>query len=191
MSEGEVSGEPESYFKKLKEWIDSGRFGFNKDGRLVLGVPVVIIPRADLAEIQKTAEEVLGESGAAVVMYRAGFKHGYRHAEIYAKEFGLEGFDIINKHLSVVSMTGWWGRFEIVETSENPLRVVVRFYNTIAEEWKDAGRSVCHLWRGALAGMLAFIAESMGKKVKVRGHETKCIAKGDPYCEIVAEETPA
>ncbi len=173
---------------KLKEWIEKGHLRYDENGRLILGVPVVIIPREDLAEIQKAAEEILGENGAAVIMYRAGFKHGYRHAGIYKNNFGLEQFDILDKHLSVTAATGWWGKHEIVEKSLDPLKVVIRFYNSIAEEWKGSDRSVCHIWRGVIAGILTFIAESMGKQVKIRCYESKCVAKGDPYCEIVAEE---
>jgi len=167
-----------------------GKLKLDEEGRLVLdNVPMIITTRRFIGLIQKIAEEVLGESGAATIMYRAGNQGGYHFAEAQARIFNLKGFEILDKYLSIASVRGWWSRYEVVERSEEPLRVVVRFYNTIAEEWGDVGRPVCHIWRGGLAGILRYMAESMGKKVDIRARETRCIAKGDPYCEIVAEES--
>lgn len=158
-------------------------------GRLVLGdVPMIITTREFVALVQKVAEEVLGDMGAATLMYRAGSQSAYDFAKAQARLFGLKGFEILEKYLTMAGVRGWWSRFEIVERSEEPLRVVVRFWNTIAEEWGNVGRPVCHLWRGCLAGILKYIAESMGKEVEIRVRETACIAKGDEYCEMVAEE---
>ncbi len=158
-------------------------------GRLVLGdVRMVLTSRDFVVNLQKTAEEVIGPMGTAALFYRAGFTAAYKLAEAQARLFNLEGFAVLEKYLELASVRGWWGKSEIIERSEEPLRVVVRFYNTIAEEWGNVGRSVCHLWRGALAGILKYIADSMGKEVEIRVQETACMAKGDPYCEIVAEE---
>ncbi len=160
----------------------------DKHGRLMLGdVPMIITTREFLALIQKVAEEVLGEMGAATLMFRAGSQSAYNFAEAQARLYGLKGFEILEKYLEMASVRGWWGKHEIVERSEEPLRVVVRFWNTIAEEWGNVGRAVCHMWRGGLAGILKYIAKSAGKEVEIRVQETACIAKGDPYCEMVAE----
>ncbi|RLI13988.1 hypothetical protein DRO33_00185 [Candidatus Bathyarchaeota archaeon] len=165
------------------------RLELDEQGRLILnGIPMIITTREFIALVQKIAEEVLGEMGAATLMYRAGFQAARSFAEAQARIFGLRGFDILDKYLEVASVRGWWSRYEVLERSEEPLRVRVRLYNTIAEEWGTAGRAVCHLWRGGLAGIVKFIAESMGKQVDVRGREVACIAKGDPYCEIVVEQ---
>jgi len=173
--------------RALKELL--GKLSLDEQGRLVLGnVPMIITTREFVALVQKIAEEILGNMGAATLMYRVGFQAAYSFAEAQAKLFGLRGFEVLEKYLSIASVRGWWSGYEIVELSEEPLKAVVRLYNTIAEEWKGAGRTVCHLWRGGLAGIVKFVADAMGKKVNVRGVEKACIAKGDPYCEIVVEQ---
>jgi len=149
---------------------------------------MIITTREFVALVQKVAEEVLGAGGAATLMYRVGSQVAYDFAKAQARIFGLKGFEILEKYLEIADVRGWWSKHEIVERSEEPLRVVVRFWHTMAEEWGDVGRPVCHLWRGGLAGILKYIAESMGKKVEIRVRETACIAKGDPYCEMVAGE---
>jgi len=158
-------------------------------GRLILGdVPMILTSRDFLVNLQKTAEEVLGPMGTAALFYRAGFTAAYKLAEAQAKLFNLKGFAVLEKYLELASLEGWWGKCEIIERSEEPLKVVVRFYNSIAEEWGNVGRPVCHLWRGALAGILKYIADSTGKEIEVKVQETACMAEGDPYCEMVAEE---
>ncbi len=170
----------------LRELLDKLRL--DDAGRLVLGdVPMIITDREFIALIQKVAEEVLGEGGAATIMYRAGYISAYSFSEAHAKLFGISGFDILRKYLELASVRGWWSKHEIVELSEEPLRVVVRFWHTVAEEWGNVGRPVCHMWRGGLAGILRYVAESMDKKVEIRVRETACVAMGDPYCEMVAE----
>ncbi|RLI12962.1 hypothetical protein DRO33_01930 [Candidatus Bathyarchaeota archaeon] len=139
-------------------------------GRLVLrGVRMLFITRDFIVALQKTAEEILGPMGAAALLYRAGLATAHGLAQTIAETEGLKGF-------------------EVLERSEEPVKAVVRLYNTVAEEWGNVGRAVCHLPRGCIAGVLKFVAESLGREVDVRAQETACMAKGDPYCEIVAEE---
>jgi len=184
--EGELllMNEKRSMLKRVLSKLDLDEYG-----RLVLGdTPMVLTTRFFIAQIQKTAEEITGVNGAAALMYRAGFKGGYYFAERQAKLFGLKGFEILEKFISIASVRGWWSKYEIIEFNENPLRVVMRFYNTIAEEWGNVGRAVCHMWRGSLSAIMKYIMDSTGKQVKVVGKETKCMAKGDSYCEIIIEE---
>ncbi|RLI06758.1 hypothetical protein DRO32_05130, partial [Candidatus Bathyarchaeota archaeon] len=156
----------------------------DEEGRLVLGdVRMVLTTRDFIVNLQKVAEDVLGPMGAATLLYRAGFLSGYHFAEAQARLFGLKGLDILDKYLELASLRGWWGGYEVIERSQEPLKVVVRFYHTIAEEWGNVGRAVCHLWRGGLAGILKYVADSLGLEVEVRVQETACMAKGDPYCE--------
>jgi len=171
----------------LEELISKLRL--DDEGRLVLGdVRMILTTREFVVSLQKVAEDVLGTMGAATLLYRVGFLSAYHFAEAQARLFGVRGLDILDRYLELASMRGWWGKHEVLERSEEPLRAVVRFYHTIAEEWGNVGRAVCHLWRGGLAGILKYIADSMGKEVEVRARETACMAKGDPYCEMVAEE---
>ena len=118
----------------LKELLD--KLGLDDAGRLVLGdVPMIITTREFVALVQKVAEEVLGAGGAATLMYRVGSQVAYDFAKAQARIFGLKGFEILEKYLEIADVRGWWSKHEIVERSEEPLRVVVRFWHTVAEEW--------------------------------------------------------
>jgi len=49
---------------------------------------------------------------------------------------------------------------------------------------------VCHIWRGFLGGVVQAILESLGKTGEIKSEKTKCMAHGDPYCEIQITVTP-
>jgi len=161
----------------------------DEDGRLVLGDTRMILTTRELFRVlQEVAEDILGEMGAATLFYRVFFNAAYHFAGAQAKLFGLKGFEVLKKYLEIGSVRGWWAGYEIVELSDEPLKVIVRLHHTLAEEWGNVGRAICHSWRGGIAGMLRHITEQMGKDIKIKVQETACIAKGDSYCEMVAEQ---
>ncbi len=163
------------------------RLKIDEDGRLVLdGYPMILTTRNYIAFIQQSVEEVLGVNAARTVMYRAGFKSGYMFAQHQSDIFKVKGGDILKKYLHDASLRGW-GSFKIVSFDPDTPRAEVRIDASIAEEWKEAERSVCHSWRGGIAGILQFIADTSGLDVRIVAREPKCIAKGDPYCLIVGE----
>ncbi len=163
------------------------RLRIDEKGRLLFGdVPMILTDRDFIARMQKTIEELTGEAGAATILYEVGFESGYHFAREQARMFGVEEGAILRTYLDIASFRGW-GKFEIVEYDEEKLAARVIIHASIAEEWGNVGRPVCHLWRGAIAGIIQYIADSTGRSVKMVGKEVKCIGKGDPHCEIIAE----
>ena len=62
----------------------------NGEGRLLLkNVPMILTTREFIALIQKCAEEILGLSGAATLMFRAGFQAAYNFAKAQAEIYNL------------------------------------------------------------------------------------------------------
>ena len=163
------------------------RLKIDGEGRLLFGsTPMILTPRFLFKHIQETLEELGGEGMTSAVMTRAGFKAGYGFAEAQAKLFGLRGAPVFKKYVRIASFRGW-GKFEILEFDPEVPRARVRIYASYGEEQKGRGRAACYIWRGAIAGILQYIADSEGREVRVAGREEMCVAKGDPYCEIVAE----
>lgn len=156
-------------------------------GRLLFKgkVPMILTTREFIALIQKTIEEVVGENAAAVIMYRAGFKAGYSFARTQSIEFGVRGVDILRKYLETASKRGW-GEFTL-QSYDISERIVVEVRGSYGEEWGNVGRRVCHIWRGALAGIAQYIADDMNLKIKMKGTEEKCVAEGSECCIITAE----
>ena len=75
------------------------------------------------------------------------------------------------------------GIAEDLSASVNYERAIVKVWNNIEcslGKKKNVKKPFSHWLRGLLAG---FGTRFFGKKVSVI--ETKCIAKGDPYCEFV------
>ena len=161
----------------------------DKFGRLFMGKnPILIITREFMALLQQTAEKFFGARGAALFLYNAGFKGGYNLAKSLGSR-GLKGPAIMEACLHIGFIRGW-GVFGLVEFDVEKPKVDVIIRHSPAEELRDAGRPACHLWRGIIAGVLQYIAESSRKRrgnVKIVGREVRCIARGDPYCEIIAE----
>jgi len=163
------------------------RLHVDEEGRLLLDdVPLILAPRYFIAQLQKTMEELAGERAAATMAYKAGFTSGYYFAEKQSKIFGVSGREILQTYLNIASRRGW-GKFTIVEYDQEKLTAKITIQASIAEEWGNVGRPVCHMWRGGIAGILQYIADTTGKKIRIVGKETKCIAKGDPHCEIIAQ----
>ena len=159
----------------------------DEGGRLLFGrTPMILTPRFLFKYIQETLEELGGEGMVSTVMYRAGFKAGYEFAKEQAEMFELRGPEIFEKYLRIASTRGW-GRFEILEFDTEDLRARVRIHSSYGEELKGRDKPVCHIWRGAIAGILQYIADSEGRKARIVGKEEKCVAKGDPCYEIAAE----
>ena len=66
-------------------------------------------------------------------------------------------------------------------------KIVVEVKGSYGEEWGSIGRKVCHIWRGALAGIAQYTADDMNLKVKMRGVEERCVAEGAESCILTAE----
>ncbi len=80
---------------------------------------------------------------------------------------------------------GWGSPVEIVEASEK--RIVMRCKHTFESEvLKDWNMPVCGIHQGWIEGILTAIT---GKNWFCL--EKSCHAKGDPYCEFVADQVPA
>jgi predicted hydrocarbon binding protein len=136
-------------------------------------------------QFTKIMSDIAGEEVSADCMYRFGYGCGKEIGNRYVKE-GKEGIDVL-KYAIGGSVYFGWGAAEIIEYASE--RVIIRFYNSyearsyFANNKKKTSKPQCNYLRGVITSVCAV---AWNKEAK--GEETKCLAKGDEYCEF--EATP-
>ena len=149
---------------------------------LFLGQEVVVIDLRMIGHMFSRLDEVFG-TGASVILYEMGVRAGKVIVEEVV-ECGIREEDVL-KVLAALGVARGWGITEILSWDPRAVRLVLRVWENF--ECKPlAGRKRkphSHFMRGVIAGI---VSKLTGQPVKVR--EVKCLAKGDPYCEFVAEK---
>jgi predicted hydrocarbon binding protein len=148
---------------------------------------MLLMPRWFFVAIKKQVEALAGPEIARKVYYEAGYEGATLWAQTQIKEASLRGRAVMDQYLRSGSLRGW-GRFEIVGFEIAKGTGVFRLYNSaIAEEKGSSKGLVCDHMPGSLAGAFQTILDHEGKNLKVVGRETRCLSKGDPWCEFVVE----
>jgi predicted hydrocarbon binding protein len=140
-----------------------------------------------LAELQKGLEKIMGIDGAALLLEGATRRMGQRLLANYAPQIKGKSFkEKIEYVLQMHTLTGW-GMWELEDFQQSPPKIVlkdIRSYLGNAYEGK-AETPRCYLQSGLVA-IIEELAQSEGL-TKLKGTETKCVAKSDPHCEFVFE----
>ena len=142
---------------------------------------LIILLGRDFQEMVRGLYREVGQT-AAVFLYHLAYSGGRFLAEYLSEKLGLRGRELLAEALKIYQASGW-GRVEIVECDLHKLRVVLRLYDSIeCEAFRGSGEAASQFIRGHLSGLLSGLL-----RTDVRVMETKCIAKGDPYCEFYME----
>jgi predicted hydrocarbon binding protein len=172
----------------LFECTDTGIPGFiyNMKGfPLIFNFSDAYLPMAALStSAWKTLFEGLTKrfgSGGMVIMWFMGNDAGEGKAKVLLNLNGkLTNVERIKIALARLQSFGW-GKFELVECDDRGKRVVIRvqdnFEDILTKDLKDYQNSFL---RGFLVGLICTLFNKA-----CRGMETKCINKGDPYCEFL------
>lgn len=167
---------------KLFDMFKFAKFLNISDGEIqVWNIPMNIIPTFVLREWQKDTIKEVG--------YKKAFKKIYDSAKIGSEEYNKnfikkEGFkdkrQIINWQTRIVSLSGW-GIIEIAKIDFEKDEYVAHFKNNpFAKTYGKTNYPVDFLICGFIAG--GFSA-SLGKTLDCI--ETKCVSKGDSFCEFI------
>ncbi len=138
----------------------------------------ILVAKDVIADLYKGFERVMRFAGG--LLYNVAKKAGRSMAKnviskgLISPEIALEAL------LYTIEKSGYAERIEVIERNEDV--IIIRAWGTLlgaklAEEKKKRGVDAPIV--GFMAGWLE---ESWGRKVD--GRETKCIAKGDPFCEF-------
>jgi predicted hydrocarbon binding protein len=154
----------------LKErWsVESGEFFIQEE-------PAIIMSCAGFLRLQKSAEEILGVDGAAVLFYEAGKKCGIKWLRVWKDEWGLEEGALIRAMEAYFAELGW-GKISIDREA-----LVIKVENSfIAKNYGASEVPVCQFLRGYSAGL----GEVLTNRA-MDAEERKCAACGDDCCEFV------
>lgn len=153
---------------------------FREGSIILMQVPVDILPVSILCELQKGYIEDVG--------FAKAYEHTYSRAKAgsiaYNKKFIQQlGFSDKRKTLDwqskIIGFAGW-GKIELIKVSPEEGAVIVRFHDPpFAKEYGKSTFPVDFLAAGFNAGG---VAANFG--IDLDAVETKCVAKGDPFCEF-------
>ncbi len=124
------------------------------------------------------AARAAGGGGGDDLVYQAGFrwgKEGWKDLFITVKPRSKEA---ISELLQVYAAVGW-ARMEVRDLDPSRRRAKVRVSDCFECEGVTSEKTCGNFIRGHVAGALS---NYFGSDVK--GVETKCVSKGDSYCEI-------
>lgn len=153
-----------------------------KDGRLYfLGKECSVISNETFAKLHHNAIMEFGERGEKY-LFDVGREQGKGAVKRY-KKFGIFKNTLYKFGLPTAALFGY-GEIELIERNEKEGTTKIKIkHSPIAEAWvKLFGKNdkpICHFLRGEFAG-----ATSEVDSCEVETVETKCLAKGDPYCLV-------
>ena len=146
------------------------------------GARSIIILEHDFQEMIKGLYEKIGESAAAL-LYHLAYSGGKFLADYLSEKLKLKGEELLIEILKIYQ-AGGWGRAELIEYHPYRMKIILRLYDSIeCKAFEGSDKPMSQLIRGHLSGLLSGLL-----KTDVRVIESKCIAKGDPYCEFYTEK---
>jgi len=165
---------------KLLKPMKSGMLADTYFFPLVLGDERIVIFRKSIYEgFIAGIKKQFGTAGEAFLYY-AGFDVGQRAYKYYSEIAFTSDPKELEEIASALGATMGWATLEVAEFSIEKKMARIRFYNNFeCELVKESKEPYSHFLRGVIAG---FFNGLFGQGALVK--ETKCIAKGDNYCEF-------
>jgi len=161
----------------------------HKQGKVLLhGIPVLLTLYFICIYLQKLLEKLYGKIPAASILHHLGYTQAKQGIKLINKRFGYaititDKRKLLEFHEGQAEIIGL-GRFKISKFDFDKNIFILRGTSTLACEYlKFFGLQkypVDHFLRGGLVAAI----ESLTNK-KMFCYESKCIAKGNPFCEFV------
>jgi len=152
-----------------------------QDGRIdLMQVPVNIIPTAIMVDLQKNLIQSSGLEDAYNKIYSVAKTGSYKYNADFMKKQGFKDKRImLDWQVKIVTFAGW-GNLQLSNVDINNDTVVVKYDNSpFPKEYGKSPHPVDFIPTGFTAGG---VSACLGKDLDA--YETKCMAMGDPYCEI-------
>jgi predicted hydrocarbon binding protein/predicted amino acid-binding ACT domain protein len=145
---------------------------------------VITFPTSILGETIKSLMKVFNPSVVRTMFWYQGKEFGRLVEEFYEKEFSIINVNEAVNFLAIRTALHGWAISEIVELDDERRNVTLRLFdNWECSMFKGSSEPQSHYIRGVLDGFFSSLF-----KVEMEAKETKCIAKGDPYCEFEIKE---
>ena len=140
---------------------------------------IVIFRKAVYEALFNGVRMKFGSAGEAMLYYQ-GFTIGFEIYNKYLEIANSEELEDLIEVAKALNMTLGWGVIDKIKVDTKNGVAKLRIYQSFeCELGKSNGKPYSQFYRGAIAGLFT---RFFGKEVKIQ--ETKCIAKGDPYCEF-------
>jgi len=151
------------------------------DGTLrIMGSKGQFISERSLANLTSIILKEVGYEKGGNMLYEYTRASAGRTAEEISKVQRISGAELLRAYLKVSQMTGS-GLFTHISVDEETGVASVRGVNLIPSTLK-LDHQVHFRDAGAIAGVLEF---TMGKPYKIQ--ETRCVCRGDQYCEFIGK----
>lgn len=147
-------------------------------------MPIILMPLVYYGKIIDEIEKTAGAEATQKIFYNAAFDGAYPFIMQMLCSGKSPEEVIFDYHVSM-RLRGW-GSFELLDLSVEKGECRCSLVDSsIALALKPKKLGTCAWAAGAMAGTLQAILDSQEQDIKVKGQETKCIAKGDSNCEIL------
>jgi len=144
-----------------------------------LGERIITLRAKTFVNLQKAIESIIGEEATAL-FYEACINAGKDTTKILTKKLGGKGIDFLKKLGEFYNSNGCgWFKIKKIDIDPEKGGYIQIEQSFIAEEYGKSEKPVCDFLAGFFVGAFN---EVFGKEFACE--ETKCIAKGDKYCEF-------
>ncbi len=142
-------------------------------------LPMLYVPRHFFVNNHKAIEQALGSEVYAKQLYEAGYKSAWHWCEKEAAAHGLSGEAVFHHYMKRLSQRGW-GLFTVehLDLQQGTARVRVDNSAFVYEYGADAGRSVCYMFAGWFPGSLEWVAQALGRPLRLMAEEISCASDG-------------
>ena len=172
----------------LLHYIETGQLVFREGSIVFFGYNMIFTPTRTMALIRHLLLENYGDK-ATDVLYKGGYGHLKHIFGTFSSKFDLSKMDQ-KTFLDLFTPSGQTlglGEFKVI--SLNPktgLTVLTSNNNPFAQTYKEMYGKQEKGVDDFIRGMIAYLSEAFSKK-QATCEETKCIAKGDKYCEFITK----
>ncbi len=158
----------------------SNTLSFKEGEILLMDQTVNVTPTSILCDFQKGLIENVGFRKAYEIIYETAKRVSYNYNSEFIKKRGFKSArDILEWQVKIVTLGGW-GKWTIKLFEPEKEHIILQIDNSpFPSVYGNSKFGVDIFAAGLVAGGLS---ASFGKDIETL--ETKCAAKGDPYCEI-------
>lgn len=163
--------------------FDEATGGWNVDG-----LPVLLVPRHFYVNIQKALEQGLGEAQTRKLLWDAGYGSAETWCQQQQQVWGFTGAALFSHYMQSASRRGYGILTpQLIDIPGG--RAKVRLDNSayVAEFGAEAGRNVCYMFEGVVAGGMAAVSKTLGFEGEWTAREVQCAAHGATHCAIEGE----
>jgi predicted hydrocarbon binding protein len=144
-----------------------------------LGTQWILMRVETFQEMRREVSKALG-TGASVICYLAGKGAGRSLANLIQQRTKTNTLEEIYEKIAEIYERCGWGSLQSVMFRQKTGEFLIRIHNNAFARGVRSQTSSCYYVKGLLEGIL----EQLTGRHSI-SEETKCMAKGDAYCEFI------